>query len=128
MTRNNWKWSDANFSSLPSTENIFGITTTPQTNIYLHSKVLDPDGSNKVIIASLAGKIVVAEYLRSFDNLIPSTKEIHFTYIPGMFYAMMVLKTSKFGGGCLNSVLQSKVPYSFTRNNFLDKEICWTLG
>lgn len=98
MTRNNWKWSDANFSSLPSTENIFGITTTPQTNIYLHSKVLDPDGSNKVIIASLAGKIVVAEYLRSFDNLIPSTKEIHFTYIPGMFYAMMDLKTSKFGG------------------------------
>lgn len=99
MTRNNWKWSDANFSSLPSTENIFGITTTPQTNIYLHSKVLDPDGSNKVIIASLAGKIVVAEYLRSFDNLIPSTKEIHFTYIPGMFYGMMILKTSKFEGG-----------------------------
>lgn len=83
MSKKNWKWSDANFSSLPSRENIFGITTTPQTNIYLHSKVLDPDGANKIIIASLAGKIVVVEYQRNFDNLIPSTKEIHFTYLPG---------------------------------------------
>lgn len=99
MTRNNWKWSDANFSSLPSTENIFGITTTPQTNIYLHSKVLDPDGSNKVIIASLAGKIVVAEYLRSFDNLIPSTKEIHFTYIPGDAELISLDVISKFNQG-----------------------------
>ena len=96
MTRNNWKWSDANFSSLPSTENIFGITTTPQTNIYLHARVQDPDGSNKVVIASLAGKIVVVEYLRSFDNLIPSTKEIHFTYLPGMTYYIPYYKIRKY--------------------------------
>ncbi|XP_022333835.2 KICSTOR complex protein kaptin-like [Crassostrea virginica] len=99
MTRNNWKWSDANFSSLPSTENIFGITTTPQTNIYLHARVQDPDGSNKVVIASLAGKIVVVEYLRSFDNLIPSTKEIHFTYLPGDAELISLDVISKFNQG-----------------------------
>ncbi|XP_056020542.1 KICSTOR complex protein kaptin-like [Ostrea edulis] len=99
MSKKNWKWSDANFSSLPSHENIFGITTTPQTNIYLHSKVLDPDGANKIIIASLAGKIVVVEYQRNFDNLIPSTKEIHFTYLPGDAELISLDVISKFNQG-----------------------------
>ncbi|XP_062614480.1 KICSTOR complex protein kaptin-like [Saccostrea cucullata] len=99
MSRKSWKWSDANFSSLPSHENIFGITTTPQTNIYLHSKVVDPNGSNKIVIASLAGRIVVVEYHRNFDNLIPSAKEIHFTYLPADAELISLDVISKFNQG-----------------------------
>lgn len=81
-----WRWTDAHFCKLPSqTDYLYGITTTPQTNVYGHAKVIDPHGSNKLLIASLAGKITALEYQRLFDKLTPSTKGINFTYIPGIF-------------------------------------------
>ncbi|KAK3093986.1 hypothetical protein FSP39_022563 [Pinctada imbricata] len=76
-----WKWTDANFCSLPSHTTVFG-SAKPQTNVYSHSKVADPGGSNKLLLASLSGKFIYIEYQKHFDNLIPTSKEIQFTYIP----------------------------------------------
>jgi len=86
MAERNWRWIDAHFCSLPSQTSLYktcGITTTPQTNVYGHAKVIEPDGTNKVLVASLAGKLLSVEYQRTSTKLKPTTKEIQFTYIPG---------------------------------------------
>ncbi|KAK3597341.1 hypothetical protein CHS0354_034585 [Potamilus streckersoni] len=72
MEGRSWRWTDAHFCTLPS-----------QTNVYGHAKILDSDGANKFLIASLVGKIFSVEYQRIFDKLTPFTREIQFTYIPG---------------------------------------------
>ncbi|KAL3874054.1 hypothetical protein ACJMK2_037118 [Sinanodonta woodiana] len=72
MEGRNWRWTDAHFCTLPS-----------QTNVYGHTKIQGSDGTNKLLIASLVGKIFSVEYQRIFDKLTPFTREIQFTYIPG---------------------------------------------
>ncbi|KAH3856908.1 hypothetical protein DPMN_099503 [Dreissena polymorpha] len=76
MEQRKWKWTDAHFCSLPS-----------QTTIYGCTKIINDHrvhGSNKLLVAaSLVGQFFTVEYQRIFDKLTPSTKEIHFTYIPG---------------------------------------------
>ncbi|XP_069118014.1 KICSTOR complex protein kaptin-like isoform X1 [Argopecten irradians] len=83
MDQRGWRWTDAHFCSLPSQLTLYGITSTPQTNVYTHAKVIEPEGSNKLLVASLTGKIVSVEYQRNGQKLKPSTKEVQFTYIPG---------------------------------------------
>ncbi|XP_033735939.1 KICSTOR complex protein kaptin-like [Pecten maximus] len=83
MDQRGWRWTDAHFCSLPSQLTLYGITATPQTNVYTHAKVTEPEGSNKLLVASLTGKIVSVEYQRNGKKLKPSTKEVQFTYIPG---------------------------------------------
>lgn len=84
MPQRNWKWIDAHFCSLPTQQNVlYGISTTPQTNVYGHAKVLEPKQSNKILVGSLAGKLTAVEYERSLNKLQPSTREIQFIYIPG---------------------------------------------
>jgi hypothetical protein len=45
--------------------------------------VIDPDGSNKFLVASRVGKIISLEYQITLDKLAPSAKVIPFSYIPG---------------------------------------------
>ena len=73
MDTRSWKWTDAHFCSLPS-----------QTNIYGCSKIIGSGMTKKLLVASLVGKFYTIEYQRIFDKLTPSTKEVQFTYIPGM--------------------------------------------
>ena len=84
-----WKWTDAHFCSLPSHTLYYpdscGISTTPQTNVYGNAKVIDPDGSNKFLVASRVGKVIALEYQVFMDKLLPSTKVIPFSYIPGKY-------------------------------------------
>lgn len=66
-----WRWTDAHFCSLPSQTTIYGCTS------------ICVNGTNKLLVASLLGKFFTMEYLRIFDKLTPSTKEVQFAYIPG---------------------------------------------
>ncbi|CAC5424066.1 KPTN [Mytilus coruscus] len=82
-----WKWTDAHFCNLPTHTLLYpgmscGISTTPQTNVYGHAKVIDPDGSNKFLVASRVGKFISLEYQITMDKLAPSAKIIPFSYIP----------------------------------------------
>ncbi|OWF51352.1 Kaptin [Mizuhopecten yessoensis] len=104
MDQRGWRWTDAHFCSLPSQAALYGITTTPQTNVYTHAKVIEPEGSNKLLVASLTGKIVSVEYQRNAKKLKPSTKEVQFTYIPGdaeLVSLDVATRTSQQGSGLL---------------------------
>ena len=50
-----------------------------QSNVYGLSDVCLPGGKNKLLVASLRGKVMSME----FQNTRPLAKEVHFTYIPG---------------------------------------------
>ncbi|XP_060072019.1 KICSTOR complex protein kaptin-like [Ylistrum balloti] len=104
MDQRGWRWTDAHFCSLPSQAALYGITATPQTNVYTHAKVIEPEGSNKLLVASLRGKIVSVEYQRNGNKLKPSTKEVQFTYIPGdaeLVSLDVAARTSQQGNGLL---------------------------
>lgn len=56
-----------------------------QGNIYSMTKLCSPNGSNKLLVASLKRKIYSCEYHLMLDlNLRPMVKELLFTYIPSM--------------------------------------------
>ncbi|XP_046372680.1 KICSTOR complex protein kaptin-like [Haliotis rufescens] len=67
-----WRWTDAHFCSLPSQTNVYGLT-----------RITDSEGNNKLLVASLDGKVIAVEYQTFNNRLTPCTKEIQFTYIPG---------------------------------------------
>ena len=52
-----------------------------QTNIYGLAKIERASEPNKVFITSLSGKVVCLEY--PGNSLVPSAREVPFTYIPG---------------------------------------------
>ncbi|XP_077993085.1 KICSTOR complex protein kaptin-like [Glandiceps talaboti] len=63
---------EAHFYCLPSQSNLYGLTS-----------ITFPDSQNKILVASLRGKIVCVEYQKERGVFRPSAKEVHFTYIPG---------------------------------------------
>ena len=67
-----WKWTDAHFCSLSSQTNVYGLT-----------KVTGNEGTNKVLVAPLNGRVISIEYTQRDKRLTPCTKCIQFTYIPG---------------------------------------------
>ncbi|EEC14848.1 hypothetical protein IscW_ISCW020883 [Ixodes scapularis] len=66
------KMSEAHFSGLPSQSNIYGMTT------------LNIGDVNKVLVSCLQRNVFCVEYTRNKKNMLtPSSREIHFTYLPG---------------------------------------------
>ena len=63
---------EIHFSPIPSQTNIYGLT-----------KVESDGKGNKIFLASLSGRVVCLEYLP--NSLVPSSREVPFTYIPGLF-------------------------------------------
>ncbi|KAL1417256.1 hypothetical protein MTO96_026992 [Rhipicephalus appendiculatus] len=65
------KMSEAHFSGLPSQSNIYGMTT------------LNIGDANKVLVSCLQRNVFCIEYTRNKKNVLtPSSREIHFTYLP----------------------------------------------
>lgn len=63
--------SEAHFSGLPSQSNIYGMTT------------LNIGDANKVLVSCLQRNVFCIEYTRNKKNVLtPSSREIHFTYLP----------------------------------------------
>ena len=62
------KLNEAHYCNLQSQSNVYGLT-----------KITMPCGLTKMLVASLRGKVVAME----FQQTRPSSKEVHFTYIPG---------------------------------------------
>lgn len=63
--------SEAHFSVLPSQSNIYGMTT------------LNIGDANKVLVSCLQRNVFCIEYARNKKNMLtPSSREIHFTYLP----------------------------------------------
>ena len=60
--------SEAHYCSLPAQSNVYGLSHVPTTC-----------GSNKLLVASLQGNVLAVEFQRTQ----PSSREVHFTYIPG---------------------------------------------
>lgn len=60
---------EIHFAPIPSQTNIYGLT-----------KVEDSEEGNKIFLASLSGRVVCVEYLP--NSLVPSSRELPFTYIP----------------------------------------------
>ncbi|XP_015758829.1 PREDICTED: kaptin-like [Acropora digitifera] len=63
-------WEEIHFSPIPSQTNIYGLT-----------KVEGREEGNKVFLASLSGRVICLEYQQNW--LVPSAREVPFTYIPG---------------------------------------------
>lgn len=64
-------------------QNIHYFPLTSQGNIYTFTMLHLANNTNKLLIASLRREVLCFEYQEnSLDILIPSTKEISFTYIP----------------------------------------------
>jgi len=65
---------EAHFVALPSQSNIYGLEVLQMVG-----------GISKILVASLRRPIVCVEYVTSkpFEPLVPSSREVHFTYIPG---------------------------------------------
>ncbi|XP_074630148.1 KICSTOR complex protein kaptin-like isoform X1 [Acropora palmata] len=62
-------WEEIHFSPIPSQTNIYGLT-----------KVEGREEGNKVFLASLSGRVICLEYQQNW--LVPSAREVPFTYIP----------------------------------------------
>lgn len=63
--------SEAHFSVLPCQSNIYGMTT------------LNIGDANKVLVSCLQRNVFCIEYARNKKNMLtPSSREIHFTYLP----------------------------------------------
>lgn len=71
-----FKWTDAHFCSLSS-----------QTNIYGLKKIRTENDTIKLLVSSLDRSFLSVEYQKIGENekLTPLTKEIQFTYIPGIY-------------------------------------------
>jgi len=61
---------EIHFSPIPSQTNIYGLT-----------KIDRNEEGNKIFLASLSGRVVSLEYPRK--ALVPRSREVPFTYIPG---------------------------------------------
>ena len=74
-----------------------------QSNVYGTARVDLPNGTHKILIASLRGMIVSTEFL----NAKPLSREVHFTYIPGIKQAKILHMTGrdnkKWGGPFLQN-------------------------
>ncbi|XP_077522356.1 KICSTOR complex protein kaptin-like isoform X1 [Amblyomma americanum] len=65
------RMNEAHFSGLPSQSNIYGMTT------------LNIGDANKVLVSCLQRNVFCIEYTRNKKNVLtPSSREIHFTYLP----------------------------------------------
>ena len=64
------RFEEIHFSPIPSQTNIYGLT-----------KIDGNEEGNKVFLASLSGRVVCLEYAR--NALVPRSREVPFTYIPG---------------------------------------------
>lgn len=63
--------SEAHFSGLPYQSNVYGMTT------------LNIGDANKVLVSCLQRNVFCIEYMRNKKNVLtPSSREIHFTYLP----------------------------------------------
>ena len=67
---------EIHFSPIPSQTNIYGLT-----------KIESREEGNKIFLASLSGRVVCLEYLS--NSLVPTSREVPFTYIPGLFESKM---------------------------------------
>ena len=62
---------EIHFSPIPSQTNIYGIT-----------KIERNEEESKLFLASLSGRVVCLEYPR--NSFVPTSREVPFTYIPGL--------------------------------------------
>jgi len=65
-------FTEAHFFTLPS-----------QSNIYGYARLSMNCGVNKVLVSSLRRRVFSLEYSSSSGEIIPTSKEVEFTYIPG---------------------------------------------
>lgn len=70
--REELNFEEIHFSPIPSQTNIYGLT-----------KIESREEGNKIFLASLSGRVVCLEYLS--NSLVPTSREVPFTYIPGLF-------------------------------------------
>lgn len=63
-------------------EEIHFLPIPSQTNIYGLTKIDGNDEERKLFLASLSGRVVCLEYPR--NSPVPTSKEVPFTYIPGL--------------------------------------------
>ena len=70
--REELNFEEIHFSPIPSQTNIYGLT-----------KIESREEGNKIFLASLSGRVVCLEYLP--NSLVPTSREVPFTYIPGLF-------------------------------------------
>lgn len=75
------KFRDAHYFQISSQGNVYTLTNLQLAN-----------GTNKILAASLKREVYCFEYPENFsDLLIPQTKEVLFTYIPGnLIYTTML--------------------------------------
>ena len=62
-------------------EEIHFCAIASQTNVYGLTKVESDEEGNKIFLASLSGRVMCLEYQQ--NSLVPSAREVPFTYIPG---------------------------------------------
>ena len=70
---------EAHYCSLNSQSNVYGLT-----------KIATSGGKHKMLVASLRGKVVSLEF---DEKTRPTSREVHFTYIPGIiahYHGLMV--------------------------------------
>lgn len=64
-------FSEVHFFGLPSQSNVYGLTKVCTTQCA------------KLLVATLRRQVFTIEFMRSSGALLPTAKEVHFTYIPG---------------------------------------------
>lgn len=75
------KLESAHYFSLPS-----------QGNIYTFAPLQLINGSNKLLVAALKREVFCFEYLENSNGvLLPTTKEVSFTYIPSKYVILVVI-------------------------------------
>jgi len=63
-----------------------------QSNIYGLAKFKSSTNENRLLVASLHGKVMSV----SFQKTVPSSREVHFTYIPGMLCSLFLTLLTVF--------------------------------
>lgn len=58
------------------------FTIPSQANVYTFSKLQLVNGTNKLLVATLKREVFCFEFVENNGTLIPTVKEISFTYIP----------------------------------------------
>ena len=58
-----------------------------QSNVYGLAQFKSSTNENRLLVASIHGKVMSV----SFQKTVPSSREVHFTYIPGIFGSLCCL-------------------------------------
>jgi len=63
-----------------------------QSNVYGLAQFKSSADENRLLVASIHGKVMSV----SFQKTVPSSREVHFTYIPGMYVLLCSILCEAF--------------------------------